>query len=63
MKYVLNIRLRKNLNFILYQIIYEKTLKITIKKKIIEKNNIRIQEKQVLRKDEKEYLVLKYQEE
>ena len=60
MEYVLNTRLRKNLNFTLYQMIYEKTLEITIKKKMIEENNIRIKEKQILKKDEKEYLVFEY---
>ena len=33
MKYVLNTRLKENLNFILYQIIYKKTLEIIIKKR------------------------------
>ena len=61
MKYVLNIRLGKNLNFISYQIIYEKTLKITTKKKMIKENNDRIKKEQVLKKDEREYLVLEYQ--
>ena len=60
MKYVLNTRLEKNLDFILYQIIYEKTLKIIIKKKMIKENNIRIQEKQILREDEREHFVLEY---
>ena len=63
MKYVLNTRLEKNLDFILYQIIYEKILKITTKKKMIKENNIRIKKKQILEKDEREYLVLEYKEE
>ena len=42
--------------------IYEKTLKIITKKKMIEENNIKIKEKQVLKKDEKEYFVLEYRE-
>ena len=60
MKYVLNTRLKKNLDFISYQIIYEKALEITIKRKMIEGNNKRIEKKQVLKKDEREYFVFEY---
>ena len=60
MKYVLNTRLEKNLNFISYQIIYEETSKIITKRKMIEENNKRIKKKQILRKDEREYFVLEY---
>ena len=63
MKYVLNTRLRKNLDFTLYQMIYKKTLKITTKKKMIEENNKRIKKKQALKKDEREHLVLEYRKE
>ena len=60
MKYVLNTRLKENLDFTLYQMIYEKILKIITKKKMIEKNNTRIKEKQTLKEDEREYLVFEY---
>ena len=40
--------------------IYKKTLKITTKRKMIRENNERIKEKQVLKKNEKEYLVFEY---
>ena len=60
MKYILNIKLEKNLDFILYQMIYKKTLKITTKKKIIKKNNERIEKNQTLKKDKRKYLVLEY---
>ena len=60
MKYILNTRLKQNLDFILYQIIYEKTLEIINKKKMIEKNNIRIKKKQILKKDEREYSIFEY---
>ena len=63
MKYVLNTRLEKEMNYILYQIVYEKTLEITIKKKMIKKNNERITKRQMYRKDEREYLVLNYEKE
>ena len=43
--------------------IYKKILEITTKEKMIEKNNERIKEKQVLRKDERGHSVLEYQEE
>ena len=45
MEYVLNTRLGENLDFTLYQIVYEKTLEITMKKKMIEENNERIKKK------------------
>ena len=60
MKYVLNTRLRENLDFISYQMIYEETLEITVKKKMIKKNNIRIKENQTLRKDEREHPTFQY---
>ena len=60
MKYVLNTRLKESLDFISYQMMYKKILKITTKKKMIEENNIRIKEKQIQKKDEKEYSVLEY---
>ena len=47
MKYVLNTRLEKEMNYISYQIIYKKFLNITTKKKMIRKNNTRIKKKQV----------------
>ena len=47
MKYVLNIRLKKEINYILYQIIYKETLKITIKKKMIKENNKKIKKRQI----------------
>ena len=43
--------------------IYEKTSKITTKKKMIKKNNIRVKKKQVLRKDKRRHLVLEYKKE
>ena len=60
MKYVLNTRLEKNLDFTLYQIVYKKTLEITTKKKMIEENNKRIEKKQILKKDERKYFVFEY---
>ena len=60
MKYVLNTRLEKNLNFTLYLVIYEKILEIITKKKMIKENNERIKKRQVLRKDEREHFVLEY---
>ena len=63
MKYVFNTRLKENLNFISYQIVYEKTSKITIKKKMINENNIRIKENQTLKENEREYLVFEYRKE
>ena len=44
MKYVLNTKLKEEMNYILYQMIYKETPKIIIKKKIIKKNNKRIKE-------------------
>ena len=45
MKYVLNTRLEKEIDYTLYQIIYEEILKITVKKKIIKKNHKRIKKR------------------
>ena len=42
--------------------IYEETPKITTKKKMIEKNNMKIKEKQTLKEDERGHLVPEYQE-
>ena len=60
MKYVLNIRLEKEMNYISYQIIYEETLEITTKKKMIKENNKEIEERQVQKEDEREYSTLNY---
>ena len=47
MEYVLNTRLEKEIDYILYQMIYEEISKITTKKKMIQENNERIEERQV----------------
>ena len=60
MKYVLNTKLRKDMDFTSYQIIYEETLEITIKKKMTKENNERIKKRQTQRNDKREHLVLKY---
>ena len=61
MEYVLNTRLRKEMNYISYQIIYKKISEITTKKKIIKENNKRVEERQVQKKDEREKPVSSYQ--
>ena len=47
MKYVLNTRLEKEMNYISYQVMYKEISEITIKKKMIEENNKRIEKRQV----------------
>ena len=47
MKYILNTRLKEEMNYISYQIIYEEISKITTKKKMIKENNKRIKERQI----------------
>ena len=61
MEYVLNTRLEKEMNYIPYQIIYKETSEITTKKKMIEENNKRVEERQIQKGDEKGHLVSSYQ--
>ena len=61
MKYVLNTRLEKGMNYISYQIVYKEILKITTKKRMIKGNDERIKERQAQREDERGNLVLEYQ--
>ena len=60
MKFTYNTRLQKEQNFFSYQIVFEKILKITTKKKMKRKIQQVIETKQVLRKDIRENLVLEY---
>ena len=60
MEYVLNTRLRKGMDYIPYQIVYEKTPEITTKKKMIKENSKRVEKRQVQREDERENLVSSY---
>ena len=61
MKYVLNTRLEKEMNYIPYQVIYKETLEISTKKKMIKENNKRVKERQVQRENERGNLVFNYQ--
>ena len=56
-------RTEKKKDFILYQLVYEKTSKITTKKKMIRIYNKIIKQRQVTRKEIKKKSVLKYKKE
>ena len=61
MEYVLNTRLEKGMNYTLYQIVYGETSEITTKKKMMEKNNERVAERQTYRGDERGHPVPNYE--
>ena len=61
MKYALNTRLGKGMDYTPYQIVYEETPKITAKKKMMEENNERVVERQTRRGDEKGHPVPNYE--